>query len=270
MRRYVILAVLFATALFCGGLGLAAADDGVSAVDSRDVFVVRAGQGNGSGPSESGACDRCVAVIRVPVCAYGIDFQSPQPGSGCLTIGSRDCGPGEQFVREWTAGPAGWVQGGLSCLAPGDAITVADIAAQIRDRVAHRVPVQRISSQPEAGPLMAVPVLWDSHQPDGPLRWHDTVAGLPVSTAVWAEWRWDFGDGSWLTTGRSGSAWPDTSVSHVYREPGPVRVTLTTTWSGTFEIPGLGRRPIDGTVTQRSSHTVTIRTAGAVLQPAIR
>ncbi len=270
VRRYVILGAPFVAALLAAGGGLATADDGVSAVDSRDVFVVRAGGMAGSNHGESGRCDGCVTVVRVPVCAYGVDFESPPPGSGCLTVGSRDCDPGEQFVREWTAGPAGWIQGGLSCLAPGDVITVEQLAAQIRDKVAHRVPAPQVISQPDAGPLMAVPVLLDSRQPDGPLEWHDSVAGVPVTTQVSAEWRWQFGDGSVLTTDRSGSRWPDTSVSHVYRGPGWVRVTLTTTWSGTFEIPGLGWQPIDGNVTQTATRNLEIRAAGAVLQPETR
>lgn len=59
--------------------------------------------------------------------------------------------------------------------------------------------------------------------------------------AIPQEFVWDFGDGSAsVTTTDPGAPWPDHTVSHVYTATGTARPTLTTRWSGVFQIDGLG------------------------------
>ncbi len=242
--------------------------DSVTGNDSRDVFVVRAGSATGTSESDEGGCHGCATVIAVPVCLMGISFQSPQPGSGCLTVGSRDCSADEQFVREWTAGPDGWIQGGVSCQDLSAAPTMEQIAAEVRARVTHRVPAPGISVQPRRAPLIRLPVLLDSGQPDGDVEWQDVVAGIPVTTRVSAQWTWRFSDGGVLHTDQAGSTWPDTTVSHVFDTGGTHQIEVSTTWSGTFRIAGLGDQQIAGVVTQESTRDVRVHTAAAVLEPS--
>lgn len=90
-----------------------------------------------------------------------------------------------------------------------------------------------------------------------------TVLDVPVRVrATPVEFSWDFGDGSApLVTTDAGAPWPSADISHVYqREAGNVSITLTTTWSGEFQVAGQGPWiPIAGTTsTQSQSSTFRI------------
>src|SRR5690606_5124105 len=54
-----------------------------------------------------------------------------------------------------------------------------------------------------------------------------------------ALYTWDFGDGSPpLTTTDPGRAWPDHTVSHIYRAPTTARISLRTEWDAVFRVEG--------------------------------
>ena len=62
------------------------------------------------------------------------------------------------------------------------------------------------------------------------------VLGLDVTLSIKAtRYVWDFGDGTTLQAPASGSR---PSAEHIYREPGPMSVTLRTFYSATFTIEG--------------------------------
>ena len=83
-----------------------------------------------------------------------------------------------------------------------------------------------------------------------------TVLDVPVRVrATPVEFSWDFGDGSApLVTTVAGAPWPSDDISHVYeREAEDVAITLTTTWSGEFQVSGQGPWiPIAGTTSTQS------------------
>lgn len=83
-----------------------------------------------------------------------------------------------------------------------------------------------------------------------------TVLDVPVRVrATPVEFSWDFGDGSTpLVTAEAGAPWPAQDIAHVYqREAENVAITLTTTWSGEFQVAGQGPWiPIAGTTTTQS------------------
>ena len=83
-----------------------------------------------------------------------------------------------------------------------------------------------------------------------------TVLDIPVRVrATPVEFSWDFGDGSTpLITTEAGAPWPAQDIAHVYqREADNVAITLTTTWSGEFQVAGQGPWiPIAGTTSTQS------------------
>src|SRR5690625_1277134 len=83
-----------------------------------------------------------------------------------------------------------------------------------------------------------------------------TVLDVPVAVrATPVEYSWDFGDGSEpLVTAEPGAPWPAEDIGHVYTsEASDVVITLTTTWSGEFQVAGQGPWiPIAGTTTTHS------------------
>ena len=83
-----------------------------------------------------------------------------------------------------------------------------------------------------------------------------TVLDVPVRVrATPVEFSWDFGDGSAPhITAQAGAPWPARDIAHVYdREAQDVVITLTTTWSGEFQVAGQGPWiPIAGTTSTQS------------------
>jgi len=95
-----------------------------------------------------------------------------------------------------------------------------------------------------------------------------TVLGVPVQVrATPAQFTWDFGDGTTITTTHAGRGWPDHAALGEYPEPGTYQLQLTTTWRGEFQVNGTGPwLPVAGTATTTSDPiTITVETAPARL-----
>ncbi|WP_181424546.1 PKD domain-containing protein [Georgenia satyanarayanai] len=75
---------------------------------------------------------------------------------------------------------------------------------------------------------------------------------------------WDFGDGSAPLTGTDpGAPWPNHTVSHVYSDPGTVRISLRTEWDADFRVEGTSTWiPVAGrAVTETQSEPIEVVTA---------
>lgn len=92
-----------------------------------------------------------------------------------------------------------------------------------------------------------------------------TILGTPITvTATPTSWTWDYGDGTPpRTTTDPGRPYPDTSGAHAYDAPGTYLLTVTTTWTGTYQLNGTGpRHTVAGTAATTSPPiTVTVETA---------
>lgn len=83
-----------------------------------------------------------------------------------------------------------------------------------------------------------------------------TILGVPVTFELTpTHWTWDFGDGATMPSSNPGAAYPNHTLSHVYSSAHDgVTVSLTTLWSGEFQIGGAGDwYPVDGFVTTTST-----------------
>lgn len=92
-----------------------------------------------------------------------------------------------------------------------------------------------------------------------------TILGMPVTVrAVPARYSWSFDDGSApLVTDSPGAPWPHPTVTHTYRSAGSRTISLSTEWTGTFQIAGAGAwHPVSGVaVTTESAPPLDVRTA---------
>lgn len=87
-----------------------------------------------------------------------------------------------------------------------------------------------------------------------------TVLGIPVTVhATPARYTWDFGDGSDpLVTTDPGAPFPDQTVARAYRSAGTYQLTLTTTWTGTYQVNGTGPwHTVTGNATTTSAPVTT-------------
>ena len=78
-----------------------------------------------------------------------------------------------------------------------------------------------------------------------------TLLGQRVDVeATPATYRWDFGDGTTVTTSDPGAAYPDLSITHRYADAGvTVRPHVTTTYTARFRVRGGAWQDVGGTVT---------------------
>lgn len=101
------------------------------------------------------------------------------------------------------------------------------------------------------------------------------LLGTPVTVYPRViDYTWNFGDGTTLTTTDPGAAWPNGTISHVYRKSGRYEVTVTIRWAGDWQTPTHPRSPIPGETTTTSPpgiawahefHVVLLHDPNAVL-----
>jgi hypothetical protein len=94
-----------------------------------------------------------------------------------------------------------------------------------------------------------------------------TVLGTPVRVrATPTSYDWTFGDGHTLHTTDPGAPYPDLRTPHTYTTPGTMTLTLATTYTGEYALPGGPWIPIDGTATVTSpTQPLTVIAARAEL-----
>ena len=223
----------------------------------------------GSVPDETrhrvASCGDCGWRLTTPCVEPALG--TPFGGQPACTSVTRGCPQGE-LLRTWFRGSgSGWRDLGLICLGAGGPVTVSDVSKRVRDRVDQSVPALRPAAQPSTGVLAQLPVVFVSGQPGGAQHWDMSVAGLGVGLTATPRWVWSFGDGARLATEDAGRPHPVGGVSHVYRASGTRTVDVTTEWSASFTVAGLGPFPVEEPVRQEATMRVVVGEGRAVLTP---
>lgn len=194
--------------------------------------------------------------------------QDDAGSTGCRSV-TRGCPNAFQLLRAWISRDGGrsWEDLGVVCIPPSGPVTVDGVQSEIREDFERSLPAGGITYQPPTGVLPYLPVVFHSGQPASIPPSEHVVAGVTVILAPVPRWTWEFGDGAQLTTRSPGSRYPDLTVAHAYRRGGPHQVRLTTTWTASVTIDGLGPFEVTGPVIQESSARVRVGQARAVLVP---
>lgn len=192
----------------------------------------------------------------------GVPF-SGQPVHQCEV---RACGPDEQLLRAWfSSGDGAWRDLGPVCIGAGGPVTVSHVGEVVQDGFAKEVRRSHAQAQPARGVVAQLPVVFDSGQAGPPISAGYDVAGARVTLEATPAWSWEFGDGVIMSTTDPGGRYPHTVVSHAYRQAGRYRVRLTTMWSGTFTVDGLGPFAVDQPIRQDVEFAVQVGEGRAVL-----
>lgn len=238
-------------------------DDETDRFTGSGAIVLPAGSQRGQRQTAA-TCEGCVWRMSDP-CAHSTD---PGAEAACRTV-QAECLDGGSMLRAFISrdGGVSWEYLGMHCIPESGPVTVASVGARVQDAFVREVPAAGIRTQPSTGVLPHLPVVFDSGQPERlPVSEH-VIAGMRVLLAPRATWEWAFGDGATLVTNRPGSRYPDTSVSHVYRRPGPREVRLRTVWRAEYTVDGLGPIPVVEPVVQEARTVVRVGQARAVLVP---
>jgi len=130
----------------------------------------------------------------------------------------------------------------------------------LSDKLVKLLPVGDINFQPEADPLVNLPVYFWTHTPT---RFTALVPILDVVVYVnlTPTFTWSFGDGGLFVTTMQGAPFPIGGVTHTYKSSKNYSVNLKVTWSGTWSVNGV-TTPISGNaITQSISRTISVAKA---------
>ncbi len=129
------------------------------------------------------------------------------------------------------------------------------------------MPDQAPVFQPSVNAVTQIPVVFSSGQPGGIRESEFAVVGIAVRLRAQPTWTWEFGDGSLVRTQDPGGSYPSIGVTHAYRTSGRFAVVVTTEWSATFTVAGLGPFPVTEPVSQQRRVAVVVGEGRALLRP---
>jgi hypothetical protein len=132
--------------------------------------------------------------------------------------------------------------------------------ASLSDKLVKLLPIGDINFQPEADPLVNLPVYFWTQTPT---RFTALVPILDVVVYVnlTPTFTWSFGDGGLFVTTMQGAPFPIGGVTHTYKSSKDYAVNLRVTWTGTWSVNGV-TTPISGNaITQSINRTISVAKA---------
>jgi hypothetical protein len=129
-------------------------------------------------------------------------------------------------------------------------------SVSLNDRLIKLLPTGGIAYQPEAEPLVNVPIFFWSDLPTQ-FSTRVSIVGEVVDVLLRPGFLWSFGDGTFLSTIDAGGPYPNGKITHTYRSPGIYPIILIQSWNGDFTHNGV-TRAITGTVKRTVFAVVTV------------
>jgi len=132
-------------------------------------------------------------------------------------------------------------------------------ASSLSDQVRQLLPGGAITIQPTNGALRGEPVNFMTSVPN---RFQTVlmVLDVPIRIDLRANYIWDFGDGSTISTFSQGAPYPLGTIAHSYKSVGAPTVRLLVTWSGTWSSGGISG-PINGVIRQNFQESLKVHAA---------
>jgi hypothetical protein len=129
-------------------------------------------------------------------------------------------------------------------------------SVSLNDRLIKLLPTGGIAYQPEAEPLVNVPIYFWSDLPTQ-FATRVTVVGEVVDVLLRPGFVWSFGDGTFLSTKDAGGPYPNGKIKHTYKNPGIYPIVLVQSWNGHWTHNGT-TRAITGTIKTTVFAVVTV------------
>ena len=126
---------------------------------------------------------------------------------------------------------------------------ITTAAISLSDQVSKLLPGSQLMYQPSTDPIAGIPIyFWSDSNPIFQIA--TAILGISVSVTLQPSFVWNFGDGNSLTTQNTGGAFPDSTITHIYKEPGNYSVTLTISWAGSWAAQGQVLPVLGGAIVQ--------------------
>jgi hypothetical protein len=132
----------------------------------------------------------------------------------------------------------------------------ASKSVSLNDRLIKLLPTGGIAYQPQAEPLVNVPIYFWSDLPTQ-FATRVKVVGEVVDVLLRPGFVWSFGDGTFLSTTDPGGPYPNGKIKHTYKNPGIYPIILVQTWNGNWTHNGT-TRAITGTIKTTVFAVVTV------------
>jgi len=129
-------------------------------------------------------------------------------------------------------------------------------SVSLNDRLIKLLPTGGIAYQPDAEPLVNVPIYFWSDLPTQ-FATRVTVVGEVVDVLLRPGFVWSFGDGTFLSTTDAGGPYPYGKIKHTYKNPGIYPIILVQSWNGNWTHNGT-TRAITGTIKTTVFAVVTV------------
>jgi len=126
----------------------------------------------------------------------------------------------------------------------------------LNDRLVKLLPTGGIAYQPEAEPLVNVPIFFWSDLPTQ-FATRVQIVGEVVDVLLRPGFTWSFGDGTFLSTADAGGPYPNGKIKHTYKNPGVYPIILVQSWNGNWTHNGT-TRAITGTIKTTVFAIVTV------------
>ena len=132
--------------------------------------------------------------------------------------------------------------------------------ASLSDKLVKLLPVGDINFQPEADPLVNLPVYFWTQTPTS-FTALVPILDVVVYVNLTPTFTWSFGDGGLFVTTMQGAPFPIGGITHTYKSSKDYSVNLKVTWTGTWSVNGV-TTPISGdAITQSISRTISVAKA---------
>lgn len=144
--------------------------------------------------------------------------------------------------------PGPWQAVRTVCLDPGQDPGREVPALTVRDLARLPLPAGALHLEPAAGDVL-VRVPLNVYARASAHTYDVQVLGQAVQVRVRpVAYRWDFGDGTRVTTSDAGAPYPALQVTHTYPAPGRFAVSVATGYTGRFSVQGGPWVPVEGMV----------------------
>ena len=155
---------------------------------------------------------------------------------------------------------------GSVCWGSSQPLTRELAEANVSDYVIRYVPALVPGFDPPDGTLTSIPAIFWTGQPTILSPPSFTLSGRNVTITARPTWRWVWGDGSAVWKSVPGAPYPSRQITHQFRESGDYQTQVTTVWTATYTVSGVGTFDVSGEVIRQTQMLqVPVKSARTVL-----